>query len=52
MSSKDLLSSYFNIFKAINQQVSYARLEICCKYRKVTVNLKHDLLVIPRQNSL
>ena len=38
MSSKDLLSSYINIFNAINQQMSYVRLELCCKDRKVTVN--------------
>ena len=37
MSSTDLLSSYINIFIAINQQMSYARLELCCKNRKVTV---------------
>ena len=46
MSSKDLLSSYVNIFKAINQQMSYARLELCCKDRKVSVNSNHDLRVI------
>ena len=47
MSSKDLLSSYNNIFNDINQQMSYARLELCCKYRKVTVNFSHDLRVTP-----
>ena len=51
MSSKDLLSSYINIFKALNQKMSYARLELGCKDRKVTVNVNHDLRVIPRQNS-
>ena len=50
MSSKHLLSSYINIFKAINQQMFYARLELGCKDRKVTVNFNHDLRVIPRQN--
>ena len=47
MSSKDLLSSYINIFNAINHQMSYARLELCRKYRKVTVNFSHDLRVTP-----
>ena len=37
MSSKDLLSPYINRLKAINQQMSYARLELCCKDQKVTV---------------
>ena len=52
MSSKDLLSSYINIFKAINQQMYYARLELGCKDREVTVNFNHDLRVIPRQKHL
>ena len=52
MSSKDLLSSYINIFNAINQQMSYARLELCCKYRKVTANFSYDLRVTPRQKQL
>ena len=51
MSPKDLFSSYINIFKAINQQMSYTRLELGCKDRKVTVSFNHDLRVIPRQNS-
>ena len=38
MSSKDLLSPYINRFKPINQQMSYVRLELCCKDQKVTVN--------------
>ena len=52
MSSKDLLSSYINIFKAINQHISYARLKLCCKARKVTVYLNHDLRVIPRHKKM
>ena len=51
MSSKDLLSFYINIFKAISQQMSYARIELGCKDIKVTVNFNHDLRVNPRQNS-
>ena len=51
MSPKGLLSSYINIFKAINQKKIYARLELGCKDRKVTVNFNHDPRVIPRQNS-
>ena len=51
MSSKDLLLSFISRFKAINQQMSYARLELCYKDRKVTENFNHDLGVIPRLNS-
>ena len=51
MSLKYLLSSHINKFKANNQQIFYARLELCCKDRKGTVNLNHDLRVIPGQNS-
>ena len=46
---RSVIIIYFNSFKAINQQMSYARLELCCKERKVTVNFNHDLRVIPRQ---
>ena len=55
MSAKDLISPYLNRFVAINQQKSNARLELCCKDGKVTINLHHDLGVveeaIPRTNS-
>ncbi len=47
MSSKDLLLSYLNVFNAINQQMSYARLELDCKDTEVTVTINHDLRVIP-----
>ena len=43
MSAKDLISPYLNRFVAINQQKSNARLELCCKDGKVTVNFHHDL---------
>ena len=43
MYSKDLLSPYTNKFKAINQQMSYSRLDLCSKDQKVIVNFKHDL---------
>ena len=49
MSLKDLLSSNINICKAIKQQMAYARLELGCKDRYVTVNLNHDLRVTARQ---
>ena len=47
MSWKDLLLPYINRFRVIHQQMSYARLKLCCKDRKVTVNFNHDLKVIP-----
>ena len=50
MSSKDLLSSYINIFKAINEQMSYARPELGCKDGKMVVNFNRGLRVMPRQN--
>ena len=40
MSAKDLLSPYLNRFVFINQQKAIAKLELCCKDGKVTVNLE------------
>ena len=55
MSAKDLISPYLNRFVAINTQKATAKLELCCKDGKVTVNFHHDLgaveEVVPRLQS-
>ena len=43
LSLKVLLSLYINRFKAINQQMYYAQLELSCNDWKVTVYLNNDL---------
>ena len=46
MSAKDLISPYLNRFVDINQEKCTTKLEMCCRYGKVTVNCHHDLGVI------
>ena len=46
MSAKDLISPYLNRFLDINQHKFTAKLELCCREGKVTVNCHHDLGVI------
>lgn len=49
MSAKDLISPYLNRFVAINQQKSFAKLELICSNGKVSVNFFHDLGVIEEE---
>ena len=49
MSAKDLISPYLNRFVAINQQKSFAKLELSCSNGKVSVNFFHDLGVIEEE---
>ena len=49
MSAKDLISPYLNRFVAINQQKSFAKLELSCANGKVTVHFFHDLGVIEEE---
>ena len=46
MSAKDLISPYLNRFVDLTQQKFTAKLELCCRDGKVTVNFHHDLGVI------
>ena len=50
MFSKDLLSPYITRFRPIYQQMSSAKLELCCKDLYVTVNFKTVYIDVLKKN--